>query len=1809
MPPPPTKGTSEKTGSSVPPPPPSRKLRRGSEEKATSSGAPRRTSGGGRGGRKKKVDARCVAPEDVDDEPEVSVSTDEGADAEEVVGGRSGGGGGVGRGRKKSSWTRNGRQQEESESLEPFGRRPPPPKAAFALDEPLFDKKEPASSSTAAPRHVVGVDSRSALKAPRDDGGVEGRRVERDEPVRAATEGEDASFWGKVTWGARNAIGFVSDVVAAINADTDDSETDATKSETKAPNPTPSANATTSAWVAPSAAASGGTTIPAGSGGCGGDTADHLRHSRARALDASDASRRSEPQSVGIQDSTAPVDDYYVDYVTQFCLYLGVDAGAEPELITEVDKFLKRPLPDGWTSHQTGEDAEFGVGYTYYVQGLTGRTQWTRPDEEDFLRFLCEKSKRPAIAGSRLFFFSLRDRTRRIRNAALEEKVSHLPELRPLLRALPEGNLDLYGSQPEGQESIIHVALHNQFPILHPAALEGFAAYFGLGCGTGRAELTMADLRQLWVAKLAALCPVPEGFEFRFDELSSTAVFVDMTANTASRHHPLDAFFVGLLERLLARHRSIEAAEAQRTGKPAALGGKVAFFIDASSGEPYWMRYHGNSEAASGPWGVSQESLIAASRSTGTDSATASILRGRSVEAAPEPRGVSQEPLVDPSQPTGTDRGAATVPPPGVVEAPKRSSAASPSKDNIDANDASDALASAAVAAAAAATAAAAAKAAQAAADDAAAAAAALEHRRGTSITDSSSSAARPGTGLAAANDPSRSSAADTSLRQSGEGGTARFGFDDVAVSGAKHKFGGYGVGTERLAVPPVALSGLALRGAAAGDTSRPCGDMEALGAARAPPATVAANGPATFYIGGGDDSAGDGGVESFREEAEGDVESFRQGDPLGNASAAVTTSASAGGDEKDHQGAGASGPTQVEDTHLAELTTLAERLRETSSDDTAALCDILQAMERVPATVDLLRETKLGILTQGHKDHPDKDVRMVARRLRRSWKGLEKSEVVNSASALPTSTDADVDAGGASAVSAPSQLPESVVATSLQAPTTLPPPPPPRGVTSALPPAPSSLQEHRTPAVTGASIPPPPKQLAGIPDSKAPLTSSPASGAPRAAPPPPGALPPPPLPLLPGKDLGPEEGGSNSNWSQKDGKWCMKGSRLSGDEDSGAEVGGRRQGGISAVKGARVGRGVKATIARLHAATATGSAAEEEDTHAGAEANPSGRPSGAVTASGGDEKGIGASGLTQAEGTHLAELKVLAERLRATSSDDTAALCDILQALERVPTTVALLRESQLGILTQDHKDHPDKNVRMVARRLRRSWKDLIHSGAGPPQASADGEAATDAEAKPVARPTLSTEALHGMAPPEDAEVNESSDSGESNSFDDDSTPRAEEVKGRPGVTATAPALPADPGAGVGTSLAARTVASGMKMTATVAKTGPPVSGEQPAAAAMAKRQRAQVVANLQWLCRLFLETREQLIGVHEGRQTEGAVCDGLREEMDVVRFKGLLEKALLSQSGGGPPKALVRLLRSFGERIFRGQSRVGGLSDARQAYEQFAEACAGTGGDGRTFVNVAVPRILRLFTRLIEEEKARGGVAASDEVGQAVHIDNPWLQSPRVDAANPGRGRGNTEDTSAEALDALLAGNDGSASMAQLEQEANAFLAVGAAPAPAWPAEKLQLPAPAAKLQSPGAKQRTGGTSAADAGGSACVQAPRGPRPQGLSASVAARRCVAARSPFFSGDPSLLVRVAKAPLPDPEGLVTSLVPGAEFVTEGLLGQFSDEELVMLSYVLEQAEQAASRRLVRELETRDELRSVCLHRREYLQLLENTLG
>lgn len=361
----------------------------------------------------------------------------------------------------------------------------------------------------------------------------------------------------------------------------------------------------------------------------------------------------------------------------------------------------------------------------------------------------------------------------------------------------------------------------------------------------------------------------------------------------------------------------------------------------------------------------------------------------------------------------------------------------------------------------------------------------------------------------------------------------------------------------------------------------------------------------------------------------------------------------------------------------------------------------------------------------------------------------------------------------------------------------------------------------------------------------------------------------------------------------------------------------------------------------------------------------------------------------------------------------------------------------------------------------------------------------------------------------------------------------------------------------------------------------GPRVNAGLPAAA---RRQRMELVSNLQWLCRLFLETREQLFAAHEGTETE-ANCEGLREELDAVLFRRLLEETLTLPETAASPKSLIRLLRSFGRRALYGRRR---SVYGRRAHLHFQQACAAKGGP-RAFVLGAVPKILQLMSRLVDEGHASMDDAVEDGG------DDPWLGSGTAGddrAATSPKAHGGLPDW--ETLEGILSEPK---DLRSLQDEADAFLAEAAKPLPAplrlTEADRAPLSAEAPNSGSfaPRGRRAAPGAGKASADG------------------AANSRRIPAQKPFYSTEPSLLLKVAKAPLPNLDQLVACLVPGAEITTEGLLLQLADDDLVIVAYALQQIEEAASKRLIKELEVRDELRSTCMHRREYLQLLDGALA
>jgi len=82
--------------------------------------------------------------------------------------------------------------------------------------------------------------------------------------------------------------------------------------------------------------------------------------------------------------------------------------------------------------------------------------------------------------------------------------------------------------------------------------------------------------------------------------------------------------------------------------------------------------------------------------------------------------------------------------------------------------------------------------------------------------------------------------------------------------------------------------------------------------------------------------------------------------------------------------------PFFVQKTNLrSDIMALAAKLGATPYEDIEANLKVLQELERTPASVDILNEARLGILTQSLKDHPNELVRSITVRLRSSWKRL----------------------------------------------------------------------------------------------------------------------------------------------------------------------------------------------------------------------------------------------------------------------------------------------------------------------------------------------------------------------------------------------------------------------------------------------------------------------------------------------------------------------------------------------------------------------------------------------------------------------------------------------------------------------------------------------------------------------------------------------------------------------------------------------------------------------------------------------------
>lgn len=569
-------------------------------------------------------------------------------------------------------------------------------------------------------------------------------------------------------------------------------------------------------------------------------------------------------------------------------------------------------------------------------------------------------------------------------------------------------------------------------------------------------------------------------------------------------------------------------------------------------------------------------------------------------------------------------------------------------------------------------------------------------------------------------------------------------------------------------------------------------------------------------------------------------------------------------------------------------------------------------------------------------------------------------------------------------------------------------------------------------------------------------------------------------------------------------------------------------------------------------------------------------------------------------------ELHAFAKRLRETPFEDAQGLCAVLEAIESVTVTVELLRDTQLGVLTQRLKDHPDRGVSAVTKRLRKNWKDVVHLAQRPAEVQDEAD-----EEKPVLRAVrLRQEAEHASPPPAQLELVVVGMGAPIESALEQGTPDIEVLAARPmrfeheAKHGMLPPAQADSGASADVQSIAASAAAPPQPTGHASN---PALRLGSAASIQARRKRAELTANIQWLCRLFLETREQLFALHDNTERETIVCNNLREELDVTRFRQLVEAGLCSPPGTKISRRLLRVLRGFLRRALHGRRR---SAMGRSIFERFVAACAGH-GDSRAFVQGAVPKVLQIVAKQIEEDKRRAKERGEldvlePELGEANEAgSDPWADTSGTDgadsesAASPGRG----------------------ASMARLAEQADEFLASasGAGPA-AQHAQPAALCLPDGEVGQPQAEVCSGSRAprgrgqtrrpdpedSEDSEGPPALEPP--PKDRRRAKDTRPRK-VRANPPYLSGDPELLASVARTPLAGLDGLVDALLPGAELVSDGLLLQFSDDELVAFANVLEQLSETASARLVKDLEVREELRSTCLHRREYLQLLDGSLG
>eukprot|EP00913_Durusdinium_trenchii_P013289 g12473.t1 len=332
-----------------------------------------------------------------------------------------------------------------------------------------------------------------------------------------------------------------------------------------------------------------------------------------------------------------------------------------------------------------------------------------------------------------------------------------------------------------------------------------------------------------------------------------------------------------------------------------------------------------------------------------------------------------------------------------------------------------------------------------------------------------------------------------------------------------------------------------------------------------------------------------------------------------------------------------------------------------------------------------------------------------------------------------------------------------------------------------------------------------------------------------------------------------------------------------------------------------------------------------------------------------------------------------LAEQLQQKSTDF-SALVEILEQLERIPVTVDLLRQTQLGVLTQPFKDSG-------------GWKDLIAATAATAEATPAGEAAEEAPAQGA--PTRLIEAKHTMVPP-------TQKGEEILTVEEEAEKLLKEMEEADFEISTELDPPKIPGPKVGGTGDADELFGKTPRETPLEHVGAPKHLLRP--------KSAQPKSAVYDADEVF--GTPHLKAIHHGRLQRGLAHKSIQachkhvarelnwshnyniSELDAVRFRRLLEEPFCrrrsaaqnavhqSKSVWISPKPLIRLLRSFGRRALYGRRR---SPYGRQAYALFRQACTGHEGP-QGFVLRAVPQILRLIDRLIDEGRRAMGEAMED-------------------------------------------------------------------------------------------------------------------------------------------------------------------------------------------------------------------------------------